>query len=60
MIGFRVKNLTIDTKKIQRSAQQAERRVLSRFGYLVRRGAMQSIRRRKGISQSGQRRVAIG
>ena len=57
MIGFRISNLRglrLDTKKIQRSVEQAERQVLSRFGYLVRRGARQSIRQRKGVSASGQ------
>ena len=57
MIGFRTKGfrrLGLDTKKIQRSAYQAQRRVLSRFGYLVRRDAIQSIRRRKRVSHEGQ------
>ncbi len=57
MIGFRInklRGLKLDTKKIKRSAQQAERRVLSRFGFMVRRGARQSIRKRKRVSASGQ------
>ena len=54
MIGFKVKGLWLNTGKLKKAAQQAERRVLSRFGYQVRRGARQSIRKRKGTSQSGQ------
>ena len=57
MIGFRIgklRSLGLDTKKIERSARQAEARTLKRFGYRVRRAARQSIRKRKKTSQAGQ------
>lgn len=57
MIGLRIDNikgLFFDSKKVQAATSKAERRVLSRFGAYVRRGARSSIRRRKKTSRPGR------
>jgi len=57
MIGYRidnVKGLFFDSAKVLAATSRAERRVLSRFGAFVRRGARSSIRRRKATSEPGQ------
>ena len=56
MIGMKInqaKGLFFDRTAVTNAADQAERRVLSRFGAFVRRGARSSIRRRKSVSQPG-------
>ncbi len=47
------KGLFFDRSAVTNAADRAERRVLSRFGAFVRRGARSSIRRRKSVSQPG-------
>lgn len=42
-----------DRTAVINAVDRAERRVLSRFGAFVRRGARSSIRRRKSVSQPG-------
>ncbi len=54
MIDMRVKYLFFDSGKVRAATSRAERRVLSRFGAFVRRGARSSIRKRKGTSQEGK------
>jgi len=57
MIGYRidsVKGLFFDRKAVQNAADRATRRVLSRFGAFVRRGARSSIRKRKKPSEPGR------
>ena len=56
-VGFNFKNLQagfFDSPKVMRATNQAERRVLSRFGSFVRTRARGSIRRRKKPSQPGK------
>ena len=56
MIGMKinqVKGLFFDRAAVTNAADRAERRVLSRFGAFVRRGARSSIRRRRSVSQPG-------
>ena len=56
MIGMKInqaKGLFFDRSAVTNAADRAERRVLSRFGAFVRRGARSSIRRRKSVSQPG-------
>ena len=56
MIGMRfnqAKGLFFDRPAVMGAVDRAERKVLSRFGAFVRRGARSSIRRRKSISQPG-------
>ena len=56
MIGLKLnqaKGLFFDRTAVTNAADRAERRVLSRFGAFVRRGARSSIRRRKSVSQPG-------
>ena len=47
------KGLFFDRSAVTNAADRAERRVLSRFGAFVRRGARSSIRKRKTASQPG-------
>ena len=54
MIGIKFKGLKIDTGKIERSARQAEARTLKRFGFLTRRVARKSVKKRKAVSAEGQ------
>ena len=57
MIGVTIdqaKGMFFDRKAVTSAVDRAERRVLSRFGAFVRRGARSSIRRRKRISEPGQ------
>lgn len=57
MIGMTIdqaKGLFFDRNKVTGAVNRAERRVLSRFGAFVRRGARSSIRKRKRISEPGQ------
>jgi len=54
MIRFEIKHLFFDTKKVRRSVDRATRRVLSKFGAFVRRGAKSSIRKRKRASAPGE------
>lgn len=56
MIGMKidqVKGLFFDRAAVTFAADRARRRVLSRFGAFVRRGARSSIRKRRAISQPG-------
>ena len=56
MIGLKInqaKGLFFDRAAVMSAADRAERRVLSRFGAFVRRGARSSIRRRKSVSRPG-------
>ncbi|MCY2923844.1 MAG: hypothetical protein NT031_00110 [Planctomycetota bacterium] len=48
-----VKKLFFDSKAVTDSVDRATRKVLSKFGAFVRRGAKSSIRPRKAISQPG-------
>lgn len=48
-----VKGLFFDTEKVLRATDKAERRVLSKFGAYVRRGARSSIRKRRAPSPPG-------
>ena len=56
MIGMQLnqaKGLFFDQPAVMNAVDRAERKVLSRFGAFVRRGARSSIRKRKAISQPG-------
>ena len=56
MIGMKInqaKGLFFDRMAVTNAVDRAERKVLSRFGAFVRRGARSSIRRRKSVSQPG-------
>jgi hypothetical protein len=56
MIGFKIdkaKGMFFDSPKIVRAVDNATRRVLSKFGAFVRRGAKSSIRKRKKASATG-------
>ena len=56
MIGMRIneaKSLFFDRQAVSSAVSRAERRVLSKFGAFVRRGARSSIRKRKSISKPG-------
>lgn len=54
MIGMRPGVIFFDPNAVIRKADQAERRVLRRFGAFVRRRARTSIRKSKRISKPGQ------
>ena len=54
MIRFEIKQLFFDTKAVRSKLDAATRRVLSKFGAFVRRGARSSIRKRKRISTPGE------
>ncbi|MGH7130060.1 MAG: hypothetical protein ACREIV_15925 [Planctomycetaceae bacterium] len=56
MIGMKLnqaKGLFFDQPAVMNAVDRAERKVLSRFGAFVRRGARSSIRKRKAVSQPG-------
>ncbi len=56
MIGMKLnqtKGLFFDRPAVTNAMDRATRRVLSRFGAFVRRGARSSIRKRRAISQPG-------
>jgi hypothetical protein len=52
-IGMNFKSLFFDRPKVTNAVDKTSRRVLSRFGAFVRRGAKSSIRKRKSVSQPG-------
>lgn len=54
MIGANFKRLFFDRKGVLAKVDKATRRVLSRFGAFVRRGAKSSIRKRKAPSVPGR------
>ena len=57
MIGYHVntaKGFFFDSARVVKATSRAERKVLSRFGAFVRRGARSSIRKRKAVSEPGQ------
>lgn len=57
LVGMRLqqaKGLFFDRQRVLNSVSRAERRVLSKFGAFVRRGARSSIRKRKRSSKPGQ------
>lgn len=56
MIGMRLnqaKGLFFDRPAVKNAVDRAERKVLTKFGAFVRRGARSSIRKRKAVSQPG-------
>ena len=56
MIGLKIdkaKGMFFDSPKVMRAVDKATRRVLSKFGAFVRRGAKSSIRKRKRASEPG-------
>ena len=54
MIGMSVRRMFFDRKAVTSRVDRATRRVLSKFGAFVRRGAKSSIRRRKRASAPGE------
>ena len=54
MIGLKLDKLLVNTKEVERAARRAEYRVLTQFGYRVRRAARASIRKRKKTSAPGR------
>ncbi|MFI4860257.1 MAG: hypothetical protein ACIAXF_06200 [Phycisphaerales bacterium JB063] len=52
-IGMNFKSLFFDRPKVTSAVDKTTRRVLSRFGAFVRRGAKSSIRKRKSVSAPG-------
>ena len=54
MIRMVTKQMFFDRKVVTGAVDKATRRVLSRFGAFVRRGAKSSIRKRKRVSAAGQ------
>ncbi len=57
VIGMKLKqakSLFFDRAAVQNAVGRAERRVLSKFGAFVRKGARTSIRKRKAISEPGK------
>jgi len=56
MIGVTIdqaKGMFFDRKAVTSAVDRTERRVLSRFGAFVRRGAKSSIRKRKRAAEAG-------
>ena len=53
MIEMNIRQLFFDRSAVKSKTDPATRRVLSKFGAFVRRGARSSIRKRKRISQPG-------
>ena len=56
MIGIKInqaRGLFFDRQAVTGATDRAERRVLSRFGAFVRRGARSSIRKRKSVAPPG-------
>jgi len=54
MIRFVGRNMFFNRKAVTGAVDKAARRVLSRFGAFVRRGAKSSIRKRKRVSLPGE------
>jgi len=54
MIRFVAKQMFFDRKAVTGAVDKAARKVLSRFGAFVRRGAKSSIRKRKRVSSPGE------
>jgi hypothetical protein len=54
MIGARITRAFFDVKKVAAAAEKTEKRVLSRFGAFVRRGAKSLIRKRKRPAEPGK------
>jgi len=54
MIGMDIKKMFFDRKVVRSAVDRATRRVFSKFGAFVRRGAKSSIRKRKRISTPGE------
>ena len=54
MFGIVTKNMFFDSQKVMNATDRATRRVLSKFGAFVRRGAKSSIGKRKRVSDPGQ------
>ncbi len=54
MIGMVTKKMFFDRKAVRSAVDRTARRVLSKFGAFVRRGAKSSIRKRKRASSPGQ------
>ena len=54
MIGMDVKKVFFDREAVTGAVDKAARKVLSRFGAFVRRGAKSSIRKRKRVSSPGE------
>ena len=54
MIRFVTKQMFFDRKAVTGAVDKATRKVFSRFGAFVRRGAKSSIRKRKRISSPGE------
>ena len=57
MIGMKLSKAKLsffDSKAVTGAVDKATRRVLSRFGAFVRRGAKSSIRKRKRVSKPGE------
>ena len=54
MIGMVTKRMFFDHKAVRSAVDRTARRVLSKFGAFVRRGAKSSIRKRKRASSPGQ------
>ena len=54
MIGMVAKKMFFDRKAVRSAVDRTARRVLSKFGAFVRRGAKSSIRKRKRASSPGE------
>ncbi|GAF68121.1 unnamed protein product [marine sediment metagenome] len=54
MAGMKITKMFFDTKKVISATDRATRRVFSKFGAFVRRGARSSIRKRKAVSAPGK------
>jgi len=54
MIGMNVRQMFFDRKAVRSAVDRTARRVLSKFGAFVRRGAKSSIRKRKRTSSPGE------
>ena len=54
MIGMVTKKMFFDRKAVRSAVDRTARRVLSKFGAFVRRGAKSSIRKRKRASSPGE------
>ncbi len=54
MIGMVAKKMFFDRKAVRSAVDRTARRVLSKFGAFVRRGAKSSIRKRKRASSAGE------
>ena len=53
-IGFDMKALFFDSKAVMDATDRATRKVLSKFGYLVRKSARASVKEAAGSSSAGQ------